>query len=135
MVELLNKMPEQTMEFSQLIPSYHQHFKVQCRLADYGCTKLVDLLDSIPHVLKVHIDYWQCGLTMRISMKKESQGMKTITLGEHKKFWSHIKPKSSVWTAYMSKISLSLQSRGIKFSIKFKHLHSSLYTCMTVQNE
>lgn len=37
----------------QFIPAYHHHFGRQCRVADYGYTKLLELFEAIPHVVQV----------------------------------------------------------------------------------
>ena len=42
-----------TMSFDRFIPHYHHQFSKQCRVSDYGFVKLIDLLDAIPHVIKV----------------------------------------------------------------------------------
>ena len=41
------------MPFHKFIPSYHHHFGRQCRVADYGYTKLKDLFEALPHVIQV----------------------------------------------------------------------------------
>lgn len=38
---------------SKFIPSYHHHFAKQCRVSDYGYSKLLELLEAVPHVLQV----------------------------------------------------------------------------------
>jgi len=35
------------MPFSKFIPAYHHHFGRQCRVSDYGFTKLAELFDAI----------------------------------------------------------------------------------------
>ena len=52
-VELLKHSPQCRMPFSKFIPTYHHHFGRQCRVADYGYTKLMELFDAIPHVVQV----------------------------------------------------------------------------------
>ena len=52
-VDLLKRMPQCQMSFSKFIPSYHHHFGRQCRVADFGFTKLLELFEAIPHVLQV----------------------------------------------------------------------------------
>uniref|UniRef100_A0A1B6J5V4 HTH OST-type domain-containing protein n=1 Tax=Homalodisca liturata TaxID=320908 RepID=A0A1B6J5V4_9HEMI len=52
-VELLCKTPHFTLDFTKFIPTYHQHFKKQCKVADYGFTKLVELFEAISYVVKV----------------------------------------------------------------------------------
>ena len=54
-VDLLKRMPGCQMSFSKFIPSYHHHFGRQCRVADFGFTKLQELFEAIPHVLQVRI--------------------------------------------------------------------------------
>ncbi|XP_077300823.1 meiosis regulator and mRNA stability factor 1-like protein isoform X8 [Arctopsyche grandis] len=51
--DLLRTVPRCQMPFSRLIPSYHLHFGRQCRVADYGFTRLADLLDSLNHTVQV----------------------------------------------------------------------------------
>lgn len=38
---------------NKFIPSYHHHFAKQCRVSDYGYSKLLELLEAVPHVLQV----------------------------------------------------------------------------------
>ncbi|XP_064600287.1 meiosis regulator and mRNA stability factor 1-like isoform X2 [Liolophura sinensis] len=52
-VDLLKHHPQCRMPFSKFIPAYHHHFGRQCRVADYGYTKLYELFDALPHVLQV----------------------------------------------------------------------------------
>ena len=41
------------MSFNKFIPSYHHHFGRQCRVADYGFTKLIELLEALSHTVQV----------------------------------------------------------------------------------
>ncbi|KAF6017579.1 hypothetical protein EB796_024111 [Bugula neritina] len=52
-VDLLKRMPGCQMAFSKFIPSYHHHFGRQCRVADFGFTKLLELFEAVPHVLQI----------------------------------------------------------------------------------
>ena len=52
-VDLLKHNPQCRMPFNKFIPSYHHHFGRQCRVSDYGFTKLLDLFESVPHVVDV----------------------------------------------------------------------------------
>ncbi|CAH8435644.1 unnamed protein product [Dicrocoelium dendriticum] len=54
--ELLGQTPRCRLLFSKFIPSYHHHFSRQCRVADYGFTKLIDLLEAVPHVIQIMED-------------------------------------------------------------------------------
>ena len=58
-VDLLKHNPQCRMPFNKFIPAYHHHFGRQCRVSDYGFTKLVDLFDSIPQVVEVqkHVQF------------------------------------------------------------------------------
>ncbi|XP_041362324.1 meiosis regulator and mRNA stability factor 1-like isoform X2 [Gigantopelta aegis] len=51
--DLLKHHPQCRMPVSRFIPAYHHHFGRQCRVADYGYTKLIELFEAIPHVLQV----------------------------------------------------------------------------------
>ncbi|XP_074649395.1 meiosis regulator and mRNA stability factor 1-like isoform X2 [Tubulanus polymorphus] len=52
-VDLLKSCPQCRMPFCKFIPAYHHHFGRQCRVADYGYTKLAELFEALPHVLQV----------------------------------------------------------------------------------
>lgn len=52
-VELIRMCPKSTMPFSKFIPSYHNHFGKQCRVADYGCTKLIEMFEAMSSVVQV----------------------------------------------------------------------------------
>ncbi|XP_019616730.1 PREDICTED: meiosis arrest female protein 1 homolog [Branchiostoma belcheri] len=52
-VELLRRQPHCRMPFNKFIPAYHHHFSRQCRLSDYGFSKLIDLFEAVPQVVQV----------------------------------------------------------------------------------
>ncbi|KAK2576438.1 hypothetical protein KPH14_005771 [Odynerus spinipes] len=52
-VELLRHVPQCRMLFNKFVPSYHHHFGHQCRVSDYGFTKLIELFEAIPDVVKI----------------------------------------------------------------------------------
>ncbi|XP_062286521.1 meiosis regulator and mRNA stability factor 1 [Scomber scombrus] len=52
-IDLLKSQPSCMMPISKFIPSYHHHFAKQCRVSDYGYTKLLELLEAVPHVLQI----------------------------------------------------------------------------------
>uniref|UniRef100_A0A8C5G6B0 Meiosis regulator and mRNA stability factor 1 n=1 Tax=Gouania willdenowi TaxID=441366 RepID=A0A8C5G6B0_GOUWI len=52
-IDLLRSQPSCLMPISKFIPSYHHHFAKQCRVSDYGFSKLLDLLEAVPHVLQI----------------------------------------------------------------------------------
>jgi len=52
-VELLQRSPQCSLLFNRFIPTYHRHFGRQCRIANYGFTRLIELFDAIPHVVQV----------------------------------------------------------------------------------
>ncbi|XP_041977942.1 meiosis regulator and mRNA stability factor 1 isoform X2 [Aricia agestis] len=47
LIDLLRTAPRCSIPFSKLIPAFHHHFGRQCRVADYGFTKLPDLLAAL----------------------------------------------------------------------------------------
>ncbi|KAG8237327.1 hypothetical protein J437_LFUL016342 [Ladona fulva] len=53
LVDLLKTAPHCQLPFNRFIPAYHHHFGRQCRVADYGFTKLIDLLEALPQVVQV----------------------------------------------------------------------------------
>nr|XP_046260633.1 meiosis regulator and mRNA stability factor 1 isoform X3 [Scatophagus argus] len=52
-IDLLKNQPSCIMPISKFIPSYHHHFAKQCRVSDYGYSKLLELLEAVPHVLQI----------------------------------------------------------------------------------
>lgn len=53
LVDLLKTAPHCQLPFNRFIPAYHHHFGRQCRVADYGFTKLIDLLEALAHTVQV----------------------------------------------------------------------------------
>ena len=53
LVDLLKHNPQCRMTFNKFIPAYHHHFGRQCRVADYGFTRLTDLFESVSQVVEV----------------------------------------------------------------------------------
>ncbi|CAH1954341.1 unnamed protein product [Acanthoscelides obtectus] len=74
LVELLKTCEKCQLLLNKFIPAYHHHFGKQCRVADYGYTKLLDLFESIPHVVQVIGDG-----TRRIVTLSHSAQMKRFT--------------------------------------------------------
>lgn len=55
-IELLKHVPECRLPFNKFIPAYHHHFGRQCRVADYGFTKLIELFEAIPTTIEITED-------------------------------------------------------------------------------
>ncbi|XP_067314926.1 meiosis regulator and mRNA stability factor 1 isoform X2 [Pseudorasbora parva] len=53
MVDLMKNQPFCLMPITKFIPAYHHHFAKQCRVSDYGYSKLLELLEAVPHVLQI----------------------------------------------------------------------------------
>lgn len=53
-IELIRMCPKSTMQFSKFIPTYHNHFGKQCRVADYGCTKLIEMFEAMSSIVQVN---------------------------------------------------------------------------------
>lgn len=71
-VELIKLSPKATLKFSRFIPAYHNHFGKQCRVADYGYTKLIDLFEALSMVVQVmgEGENRQITLTHRVQMQR-----------------------------------------------------------------
>lgn len=41
---------------SKFVSAYHQYFSRQCRVADYGFSKIIDLLSAVPKSVQVRLD-------------------------------------------------------------------------------
>ncbi|XP_046899861.1 meiosis regulator and mRNA stability factor 1 isoform X2 [Hypomesus transpacificus] len=52
-IDLMKGRPFCVMPVSKFIPAYHHHFAKQCRVSDYGYSKLLELLEAVPHVLQI----------------------------------------------------------------------------------
>ncbi|GFR91344.1 meiosis arrest female protein 1 homolog [Elysia marginata] len=52
-VDLLKTCPQCCMPFNKFIPAYHHHFGRQCRVADYGFSKLADLFEAVSHIVRL----------------------------------------------------------------------------------
>lgn len=89
MVELLSGQPRCSLPLHRFIPAYHRHFGRQCRLADYGCTKLLDLLAAIGHVVEI-LGY---GHTRVLTLTHEAQ-MKRFAVDIRRLFGQADGPKS-----------------------------------------
>ncbi|XP_035231343.1 meiosis regulator and mRNA stability factor 1-like isoform X2 [Stegodyphus dumicola] len=92
-MDLLKSQPQCLVPFSKFIPTYHHHFGRQCRVADYGFTKLIDLLEAVPHIVQVlgEGQNRQVTLTHRTQVKRfaaellrilKSRASKQITVSE-----------------------------------------------------
>ena len=53
LVDLLKWQSGCRVPFHKFIPNYHHYFGRQCRVADYGYTKLKDLFEALPHVVQI----------------------------------------------------------------------------------
>ena len=52
-MELLRHAPGLAISFNKFIPAYHQHFGRQCRVSNFGMTKLIELFEAIPDTVEV----------------------------------------------------------------------------------
>lgn len=52
-VELLRSAPQYSVLFRKFVRSYHYYFGYQCRLSDYGFSKLTELLEAINGVVEM----------------------------------------------------------------------------------
>lgn len=52
-IELVKMSPKSAMKFNRFIPAYHNHFGKQCRVADYGYTKLIELFEALSSVVQI----------------------------------------------------------------------------------
>lgn len=50
---LLRSKPSCMIPFSKFVPAYHNHYGRQCCVYQFGYTKLIELLESIPHVVQI----------------------------------------------------------------------------------
>ncbi|KAF5280789.1 hypothetical protein FQA39_LY17970 [Lamprigera yunnana] len=53
MIDLLKSVDNCQLLMRRYIPTYHHYFGRQCRVADYGFTRLIDLLEAVPHIIQI----------------------------------------------------------------------------------
>ena len=51
--DLLGNVPGSWLLFERFMPAYLKYFKRQCRVADYGFTKLIEMFEAIPNTVKI----------------------------------------------------------------------------------
>ena len=55
-IELLGNVRRHRLLFERFMPTYLKYFKRQCRVADYGFTKLIEMFEAIPNTVKIAMD-------------------------------------------------------------------------------
>ncbi|XP_058815604.1 meiosis regulator and mRNA stability factor 1 [Topomyia yanbarensis] len=83
-VELIKMSPKSTMKFTRFIPAYHNHFGKQCRVADYGYTRLIELFEALSPVVQVMGDgeNRQITLTHRTQIRRFTSDLLKILRGQ-----------------------------------------------------
>ncbi|GIY40908.1 meiosis regulator and mRNA stability factor 1 [Caerostris darwini] len=110
-MDLLKSQPQCLVAFNKFIPTYHHHFGRQCRVADYGFTKLIDLLEAIPHIVQVlgEGQHRQVTLTHRTQVKRfaaellrilKSRASKQLTISEFSHAYEQVIEKPFEITSY-----------------------------------
>ena len=52
-IDMLKYKPRFSIQFNKFIPNFHHHFGRQCKLSNYGFTKLIELLEAMPEIIQV----------------------------------------------------------------------------------
>lgn len=52
-IDMLKHKLRFSIQFNKFIPNFHHHFGRQCKLSNYGFTKLIELLEAMPHTVHV----------------------------------------------------------------------------------
>ncbi|XP_055853020.1 meiosis regulator and mRNA stability factor 1 isoform X2 [Episyrphus balteatus] len=110
-VELMKMSPKSTMKFNRFIPAYHNHFGKQCRVADYGYTKLIELFEALSTVVQIMGDgeNRQITLTHRTQVRRftsdllrilRALGNKSVLLSQLPLIFSQIQHRSFDITDY-----------------------------------
>ncbi|XP_055640897.1 meiosis regulator and mRNA stability factor 1 isoform X2 [Toxorhynchites rutilus septentrionalis] len=86
-VELIKMSPKSAMKFTRFIPAYHNHFGKQCRVADYGYTRLIELFEALAPVVQVMGDgeNRQITLTHRTQIRRFTSDLLKILRGQANK--------------------------------------------------
>lgn len=79
-VELFKAIPRCIIPLSKFNNEYHKKYGRQCRVSDYGFTKLNDLLESIPSVLQILGSEFEKKLTLthRVQVRRFSNDLTKI---------------------------------------------------------
>lgn len=110
-VELIKLSPKSTLKFSRFIPAYHNHFGKQCRVADYGYTKLIDLFEALATVVQVmgEGENRQITLTHKVQVRRftsdllrvlRTQATKSILLSQLPMVFEQVQAKKFDITDY-----------------------------------
>lgn len=52
-IDMLKHKSRFSIQFNKFIPNFHHHFGRQCKLSNYGFTKLIELLEAMPETVHV----------------------------------------------------------------------------------
>ena len=79
-VELFKSIPRCIVPMSKFSTEYNKKYGRQCRVADYGYTKLYDLIESIPHVLQILGSEYDKKLTLthRVQVRRFSNDLTKV---------------------------------------------------------
>ena len=100
-VEMLKSLPGCKVSLPKFIPRYHNYFNKQCRVADYGYTKLRDLLEAMPQVVQIIGEGSKLIITLahKAQMRRftndlqkmlKNRGEKEMLLSEFPKFYEAV---------------------------------------------
>ena len=67
---LLKHQATCTIPFAKFVPIYHSHFGKQCCVQNYGFSKLIELLEAIPHVVQILGNQKSLTLTHREQVRR-----------------------------------------------------------------
>lgn len=110
-IDLIKSQPKSTMKFSRFIPAYHNQYGKQCRVADYGYTKLIDLFEALSTDVQVMGDgeNRQITLTNKVQMRRfqsdlirviRSQPTKSLLLSQLSNCFQNVQGKKFDITDY-----------------------------------
>ncbi|CAF1093991.1 unnamed protein product, partial [Brachionus calyciflorus] len=88
-IELFKGVPRCVILLSKFNNEYHKKYGRQCRVADYGFTKLYELLESIPHIVQILDGEFEKKLTLthRVQVKRFSNDLLKV-LKAHKQMFA-----------------------------------------------
>uniref|UniRef100_A0A0R3SS79 HTH OST-type domain-containing protein n=2 Tax=Hymenolepis diminuta TaxID=6216 RepID=A0A0R3SS79_HYMDI len=74
-LDILSASQRFQIPFTKFIPAYHHTFNRQCRVADYGFTKFIELLEAIPQTVEVSLEngerYINLTLPLRLALIRQ----------------------------------------------------------------
>jgi len=114
-VELLGHSPDCLLPFNKFIPSYHHHFGRQCRVGDYGFSKLIEIFEALPEIVDIIADVDGERIIQLVQQEKlKVLGKQIVDVIQNNK--KKYIPVSQLQEAYTNKFGFQLRLENVGFN-------------------